>query len=143
MSEASQTPSERRASCSCGEVTVAVIGDPVFQAICACRNCQSRTGSAFGMSAFFDDAQVIEKTGAQTIYRRTSNKDRWVDFRFCPVCGVTVWWEAEFLPGKIGVAGSLFADTAFQPQGAYFCATKADWVSFDPSIPVAQGAKTG
>ena len=115
MSEASQTPSQRRASCSCGVVTVTVTGDPAFQAVCACRECQSRTGSAFGMSAYFNEAQVLEKTGAPTTYRRMSNKGRWLDFRFCPVCGVTVWWEAEFLPGKIGVAGSLFDDGVFQP----------------------------
>lgn len=133
----------RTAACSCGAVSVAVKGAPLFQAVCACRECQTRTGSAFGMSVYYPADQVVGKTGAPTTYRRMSNKQRWLDFRFCPVCGVTVWWEAEFMPGKIGVAGILFADRAFAPDGAYFCATKPSWVAFDADVPQGQGPTTG
>jgi len=133
---------QRRATCACGDVSVSVQGDPVFQAICACRNCQVRTGSAFGVSAYYPIDQVIEYSGQPTTYRRISDKDRWLDFRFCATCGTTVWWEAEFMPGKVGIAASLFEDGRFTPDGAYFCATKPDWVSFDSEIPSGSGPST-
>jgi len=136
---------ERTVSCACGQVSVTVRGAPGFSAICCCRNCQRRTGSAFGLSVYFHAIDVVARTGAPTVYRWWSDKDRWLDFRFCPTCGTSVWWEAEFLPGKVGIAGALFDDdTPFAADGAYFCATKPDWVRFPDSLPqVARGSARG
>jgi len=134
---------DRLAQCSCGAVSVRVDGPPAFSAICCCRDCQKRSGSAFGMSVYFDAERVTERNGTPTVYRRVSNKGRWLDFRFCPTCGTSVWWEAEFLPGKVGVSGALFDDAErFVADGAYFCATKPDWVTFPDSIRQAAGATT-
>ncbi|MEO1564299.1 MAG: GFA family protein [Pseudomonadota bacterium] len=134
---------QRVAACGCGEISITVIGPPVFSAICACTNCQKRTGSAFGMSAYYDRDKVLKTEGQPTVFRYTSNKDRFLDFRFCPTCGSTVWWEVEFMPDKIGVAGILFDDDQpFTADGAYFCATKPDWVSFDESIKMGQAGST-
>lgn len=47
------------------------------------------------------------------------------------------------MPDKIGVAGILFDDDQpFTADGAYFCATKPDWVSFDESIKMGQAGST-
>lgn len=122
---------QHSASCACEAVSVTVRGAPAFSAICCCRNCQRRTGSAFGMSVYFAESDVLHRQGNPTVYRWMSDKERWLDFRFCPTCGTSVWWEAEFLPGKIGIAGALFDDPAiFAADGAFFCATKPEWVSF-------------
>lgn len=137
------TGPSRTARCACGHLTITTAGDPAFQAVCACRECQRRTGSAFGMSAYFDDAQIVDRQGQPTTYSRMSEKGRALDFRFCPTCGTTVWWKAAFMPGRTGIAGALFDDGAFAPSGAYFCATKPAWVLFPPEIPVAPGSRTG
>ena len=79
------------------------------------------------MSSYFDEAQVVSKTGTPNVFERRSDKDRGLAFRFCPNCGTTVWWTAEFLPGKVGIAAGLFEDYEFAPDGAYFCATKPDF----------------
>jgi len=34
-------------------------------------------------------------------------------FRFCPVCGSTVYWTGEGFPGYVAVAIGAFADPAF------------------------------
>lgn len=126
------------AACDCGAVRVGFSGPPGFEAICACSACQGRTGSAFGISAYFDRSLMVEQVGTPTVYRRMSDKGRALDFRFCPNCGTSVWWEAEFLADKIGVAGALLKGHTFRPEGAYFCATKPDWVTFSEDIPVNQ-----
>ena len=131
---------ERTARCSCGETVLRVEGAPDFAAICACGHCRSRTGSAFGMSAYYARERVIEIAGQPTVYTRLSENGRPVDYRFCPICGVTVWWEAAFLPDKIGIAGSLFEDGVFEPSGAYFCADLLGFVGFPPGLPIAEGA---
>jgi hypothetical protein len=36
--------------------------------ICHCTNCKRRTGSAFGISAYFDRTAVVAKTGETSVY---------------------------------------------------------------------------
>ena len=43
----------RIASCSCGQLTAQVEGEPVRVSICHCLACQRRTGSPFGEQARF------------------------------------------------------------------------------------------
>ena len=87
------------------------------------------------MSMYFAETEILEREGSPTVYRWMSDKERWLDFRFCPTCGTSVWWEAEFFPGKVGIAGALFDDPAFfAADGAYFCATKPDWVTFPAEL---------
>ena len=68
--------SVRRATCTCGAVAIETRGAPQFVAVCACRNCQTRTGSAFGISAYFAEDQVVQTLGAPTVFRGMSRKDR-------------------------------------------------------------------
>jgi hypothetical protein len=48
-------PPIRKASCVCGQLSLAVDGDPVRIAICHCHACQQRTGSVFGMFPHYCD----------------------------------------------------------------------------------------
>ena len=50
---------ERVARCSCGSASVRVSGEPIWQAVCHCNNCKQRTGSAFGVSAYFAKSAVL------------------------------------------------------------------------------------
>ena len=110
----------RKASCSCGALTVTVGGEPVSVAICSCEECQRRTGSAFGYTGYWDEADVAIQ-GESTAWSRVSPVGRRLEFHFCPVCGSTVWWRAEFLAGKLGIALGNFAD------GSLFAPTVAVW----------------
>ncbi len=53
----------RKASCSCGELQVEVNGEPKVVVACSCASCQKRTGSVFGVSAYFANDQVVAKNG--------------------------------------------------------------------------------
>jgi hypothetical protein len=48
-----------------------------------------------------------------TQFARSSDDGKAVAFRFCPVCGSTVYWEAERRPDLIAVAVGAFADPGF------------------------------
>ncbi|WP_349236418.1 GFA family protein [Bosea sp. UNC402CLCol] len=43
----------REARCSCGQLRITCRGEPAIVALCHCRECQRRTGSAYGVAAFF------------------------------------------------------------------------------------------
>ena len=45
---------EHHGGCLCGNVRYTVIGHPKPTGVCHCRYCQLRTGSAFGVLAYFE-----------------------------------------------------------------------------------------
>lgn len=123
------------ASCSCGGLTAHCTQAPARIAACHCTECQRRTGSVFGVGAYFPKEQVT-LTGDRKVYRRSSAAGRHVDGYFCPDCGTTVAWDLELFPALIAVAVGCFADPHFgAPQRAVWTQHQHDWVTFPESIP--------
>jgi hypothetical protein len=124
----------RTARCLCGALTATVRGAPASVYLCACRNCQTKSGSAFSYAAVFAaDAANID--GAHRAFRYTGESGRWIENHFCPACGTAVFFISEGLPGTIGLAAGCFAgdgnpasDPALIPQRLYWLTSKPDWV---------------
>ena len=105
---------DHEAACSCGQLRLICQGDPVRVSMCHCFECQRRTGSTFGVQAWFSREHVRLVTGADKRYARRADSGRVVTFHFCPECGGTVFWEAEQRPDLIAVAIGMFADPDFE-----------------------------
>lgn len=102
----------RLASCSCGQLSAKVAGDPVRVSVCHCLACQRRTGSVFGQQARFRREQV-ELAGASTQFVRKGDEGSSAKFHFCPICGATVYYEAEGLEDYLAIPVGAFADPGF------------------------------
>ena len=92
--------------CLCKAVRYRVRNKPARTSACHCTACQRRTGSAFGLGAYFREEDVEITGGALKSYEHRSDETRrWLRFQFCPECGTRVTWTAEALPGlrAIGV----------------------------------------
>ncbi len=98
----------RTATCCCGQTSIEVEGEPRIHAVCHCNNCKKRTGSVFGVSAYFSDTQVRNKHGETAIYKINTATQQ--ERHFCRSCGTTLYWKTSSLPGLTGVAGGCFAD---------------------------------
>ncbi len=105
----------RTATCCCGQASIEVEGEPKTHLVCHCKDCKKRTGSAFGISAYFADKQVRSKQGKTAIYEintATTQQER----HFCETCGTTLYWTILRFPGipgvadLTGIAGGCFAD---------------------------------
>jgi hypothetical protein len=119
----------REASCSCGQLRLAVEGEPVRVSVCHCLACQQRTGSAFGYQARFP-AENVEISGRTTEWMRTSDDGKQAVFRFCPVCGSTVYYTFVDAPDVVAVTAGSFADPAFpEPRVSVWEERKHAWVS--------------
>jgi hypothetical protein len=103
----------RTASCCCGQLRIEVEGEPRGVGVCHCLACQRRTGSVFAALAGFRAPWRV--TGEATEYLRTGDAGASFRFRFCPVCGTTVFHTEEGVDGRISVAVGAFADPAFPP----------------------------
>ena len=103
----------RTASCSCGQLSIEVEGEPLNVGVCHCLACQQRTGSVFATVARF--AAPYQVTGRATEYVRAGDSGGRARFRFCPVCGANVFYTADGVDETIGVAVGAFADPSFPP----------------------------
>jgi hypothetical protein len=104
----------RKASCACGNLQALCSGEPIKVSLCHCLDCQRRTGSTYGIAAFFDREDVVTQGSSKT-FSRSSDSGFPVIFHFCPECGATVFWEPKRLEKLIAVAVGAFADPAFPP----------------------------
>ncbi|MCX2864860.1 GFA family protein [Paucibacter sp. PLA-PC-4] len=103
---------QRLASCSCGQLTAKVVGEPVRVSICHCLACQRRTGSVFGEQARFR-RENVSLSGRSTLYVRVGDEGSRVTFHFCPHCGATVYYEPEGLEEFLAIPVGAFADQSF------------------------------
>src|SRR5215813_11529200 len=105
---------ERTATCACGQLTVFCKREPASVSLCYCLGCQKRTGSSYGLAAFFQ-REHVESKGCARHYTRSSDSGYGVAFHFCPDCGSTVFWEPHRKADMVAVAVGAFADPAFPP----------------------------
>jgi hypothetical protein len=125
----------RTASCSCGQLQIEVSGKLLGTGICHCLACQRRTGSVFAALAAFDGPYRV--TGTATEYVRAGDQGAKYRFRFCPICGSTVFHTQEGVEGPPLIAVGAFADPTFPPpdDSVYDCRRHA-WVQLPPGITV-------
>lgn len=126
----------RTASCSCGQLRIEVQGEPRGVGVCHCLACQRRTGSVFATLAVF--AAPYRISGIATEYVRIGDQGAKFTFRFCPVCGTTVFHtEDGHEKSFVAVAVGAFADPDFPPPrvSVYDC-RRHSWVQLPPGTTI-------
>jgi hypothetical protein len=121
----------RTASCSCGQLSIQVEGEPRGVGICNCLACQRRTGSVFAALASFPTP--FEVYGNATEYLRVGDQGAKFLFRFCPVCGTTVFHTEVGYDESVSVAVGAFADPQFPaPRVSVYDCRRHPWVQLPP-----------
>jgi hypothetical protein len=103
---------KRVASCSCGSLRVEVMSEPQSVVACHCIACQRRTGSVFGVGAYFP-AEHISVAGESRTFVRPTAAGHQFTTHFCPTCGTSLYWSSGKNPGLVGVAVGAFAEPSF------------------------------
>lgn len=125
----------RTASCSCGQLRIEVQGEPLQVGVCHCFGCQQRTGSVFATLASFRTPYTVH--GNATEYVRVGDQGARFRFRFCPVCGTTVFHTEEGVGGSVGVAVGAFADLSFPaPRVSVYDCRRHAWVQLPPGTKI-------
>lgn len=119
----------RLASCACGQLQIRCPRQPDIVSLCHCLDCQRRTGSPFGVAAFFDVA-TTEIIGSSRTFQRDSDSGFPIAFHFCGTCGSTVFWYPSRRPAAIAVAVGCFADPSFPtPTRSVYDKRQHGWVA--------------
>ena len=121
----------RTASCCCGQLSIDVVGEPLGVGVCHCLACQRRTGSVFAALASFVAPYTM--VGTATEYIRPGDLGALFRFRFCPVCGTTLFHTEEGVEDRVSVAVGTFAEPSFPAPGIsiYEC-RRHPWVTLPP-----------
>ena len=119
--------------CLCGKVRYRVNGNPdetEGAGICHCTFCKRRTGSAFGVAAYFPKAAVQITGGELKSYEyRSDESNKLLRMEFCPTCGTTVTWVGEWNSNLRTIAVATFDDPNWlRPQWQIFTRSALRWV---------------
>lgn len=102
--------------------------------VCHCLACQRRSGSVFAAQARFPSAAVTV-TGESSRYVLTGDEGSRATFRFCPVCGATVYYTSDAMPDAVAIPVGAFADPRFPgPSISIYEERMHPWVSMPPDI---------
>ena len=117
--------------CFCGAVRYSTKGQPARSAVCHCRYCQLRTGTAFGISVYFSEDQVTFNDGACDTFSYETEGGNTATLSRCKNCGTTVSWRIsiEALSDLVGIAGGTFDPPTFWYElgREVFTRSKADF----------------
>jgi len=74
--------------CLCGQVRFSGEAEPLFQAVCHCKNCQRQAGSAYSVIVGVPRG-ALTVTGTLKTYHDRGDSGGTVDRHFCPDCGTS------------------------------------------------------
>ena len=72
--------------CLCGETRYQITAEPFRSSVCHCRYCQLRTGSAFGVSIYFQDDEVTLLSGKLDHFSYATESGHNVKNERCSIC---------------------------------------------------------
>ncbi|MFC3097578.1 GFA family protein [Alteraurantiacibacter palmitatis] len=125
-----------KASCQCGALS-AHIDDAAnpMTVLCHCRDCQRRSGSPFGVIAYFPD-EAVSLHGKAQEYTRPTDAGNTFTSGFCATCGSTLYARASKYPGITGITVGTLADPGFpMPNRSVFEISRHAWVILPEAMP--------
>ncbi|NQV56385.1 MAG: GFA family protein [Rhodospirillales bacterium] len=132
----------RTATCACGQLSVEVEGEPELVAMCGCSYCRKRTGSIYGVGAYFNVDQISNIGGDSTAFKRGSDSGRTIEGNFCTTCGTTLYWTAEIWPDRRAIAIGCFEEQDIPKPGvAVFTENVHEWAAFPEGVTIYPGAR--
>lgn len=117
----------RTARCACGQLLIQCEGAPEKVSACHCLECQSRTGSAFGVAVFYSRDRTTT-SGTSNIFERGSDSGYSIEHHFCPACGTTVFWYPARKPAHVAVAGGCFGEDFPKPTQQVYVHHRKAWL---------------
>ncbi len=124
-------------SCLCGHVTYEAEIDPERVIICHCTDCQTHSGTAYGVVAGIVDEKFRLLSGALKTYEKIADRGTVRALAFCPECGTrihakTVGEGSSFFGLRVGTVRQR---DKLKPSLQDWCRSAQDWVSDLRSIP--------
>jgi hypothetical protein len=120
-------------NCLCGKTSYSANTEPIFVAVCHCKNCQKQTGTAFSIIVGVQKAD-LHLSGPTKTFRDKGDSGKAVFRNFCGECGSPVTTEAESSPGLVFIKAGTLNDTSWlDPKIHIYCESAQPWTAFPES----------
>ena len=114
--------------CQCGRHRYVITVRPLTLYACHCTDCQTQSGSAFGMSMPVPRAGIDADVAALKVWRRQAASGRTVAARCCGDCGTRLFHEPVRNPDIINVKPGTLDDTSWlRPVGHLWLDSAQPW----------------
>lgn len=118
-------------SCECNSIRYEFNGEPLTCYACHCTDCQTSSGSAFGLSMILHDKDLKVVKGEIAVNTMDVNGTK-VQRHHCSECGTPFWFSAGEYPGMVALKPGTFEDTSwFKPIAHLWLRSAQPWVKLD------------
>ena len=132
---------KRAGGCQCGVISYELLGSPITLYRCHCTDCQTASGSAFGMSMWVKKDDFKLTSGILKSFIRTADSGAKVESFFCDACGVRIYAKAAVLNSEHIVLkpGTLQNTDDLYPSADIWLKSKQDWFELPTDTKHFQG----
>ena len=122
-------------NCECKAIVYQFDGEPLTCYTCHCTDCQTLSGTAFGLAMVVNQKDVKIIKGKVSVNTLDYNGKK-VQRHRCNYCGTSLWFTADSYPNLMAIKPGTFEDTSwFKPIAHLWTRSAQSWVCFDDSIP--------
>ena len=116
--------------CLCGKISYQYPGEPLFQLVCCCEDCQRASGSSH-LPVVGVVKKHLQVNGETKSYSCIGGSGKQAIRHFCPNCGSLLFGTPESDPELVTLyAGNINRDFVFSPSLAIKTKAKAHWEIF-------------
>ena len=121
--------------CTCGDVRYRLVADPVTCYACHCTDCQTATGSAFGISMICERDAIELERGSPELVELDLPDGRVKRANRCSRCLVNLWGTPKAIPNLLTLHPGTLDDTSWlAPIGHIWTRSAQPWVVLDPNL---------
>jgi hypothetical protein len=116
--------------CQCGKITYDISDKPLTIHACHCKECQKRSGSAFGISMPIAKDKIKIRGELNSFERVADSGFKLIQF-FCSNCGNPIYSEVERRPNAIVLFPGTLDDTNwFRLERMIWTCSAQSWYEF-------------
>ena len=120
--------------CLCKKISYEYRGEPLFQAICCCEDCQRASGSSH-VPVIGADKSGFSVFGTTKTYVSVGGSGNNAVRHFCPDCGSLLFGTPEEVNDLVTIyAGTLDNKEILNPSMAIYTRSKMHWEVFNDNI---------
>ena len=132
----------RLGGCACGAVRYKVTGTPLSVHACHCTDCQTLSGSAFGLSMVLKACDIEVVAGNLGVNRFNTSRVS-MHRHHCTECGVALWFSSPDYEGIVAVKpGTLDNTSSLKPVAHMWVKSAQPWLTIANDVPVFQEQPT-
>lgn len=131
-------PSELTGGCACGAVRYKVTDEPLIVLVCHCTDCQTLSGSAFGLSMVLHKKDIVLSKGNTATNKFSTSHNR-MHRHHCQQCGTALWFSSPEYADIVAVKpGSLDDTSGLRPVAHVWFRSAQPWLKIADGLPVYQ-----